>query len=510
LCPIAIRGRTNNFSFSAHRRTPAAKPTITLRHHPDTDLSTGGSAQTVYSLHSMKNLRALSLLLAAAISLTTGSAQPVDKAELEALRAQVQQLEQQLKVLSRRLEIKEEAAAAAAPTTPKVVVNEKGVALTSADGANSLKVHGLAQLDLRLFFGDNGSANDAFVLRRGRFSIDGTFAKNYSYQLIPEFGGSTVSILDANFTVELSKAAQLKFGKFKEPIGLERLQSDSWTFFNERSIVTNLTPDRDLGIQLSGDLHGGRVNYAIGVFNGIADAATTNNTDFDNDKDVAARVMATPFKNAAGSVVQGLSFGVGGSVGRQKGTSGRTAGYKTAGQQTFFAYNSTVVADGQTWRVSPQLDYRNGPFGLQSEYIVSAVNLRPNVTAAKTEVRNKAWQVATGFVLTGEDSSAGGVTPRADFDFSARTWGAFEITARYADLKIDDRAFPLLASPLVSADEARAIGAGLNWYLSKVVAFKFDYYQTKFDFNALAPAVPPSSLLRQDEKALISRFQLSF
>jgi phosphate-selective porin OprO/OprP len=50
----------------------------------------------------------------------------------------------------------------------------------------------------------------------------------------------------------------------------------------------------------------------------------------------------------------------------------------------------------------------------------------------------------------------------------------------------------------------------LNWYLSKVVLFKFDYFQTKFDFAPVALAVPAAVLLRQDEKALITRFQISF
>jgi phosphate-selective porin OprO and OprP len=125
-------------------------------------------------------------------------------------------------------------------------------------------------------------------------------------------------------------------------------------------------------------------------------------------------------------------------------------------------------------------------------------------------LRNRAWQVAAGYVLTGEDSSYSGVVPRTDFDLSAGTWGAFEIAARYADLSIDDAAFPALASPTTAADQAKSLGLGLNWYLSKAVRFTFDYYQTRFGFNSLAPAVSAAPILRQDEKAFVSRFQLSF
>lgn len=461
----------------------------------------------------MTRLPTLRLIAAVGLSATVvGHAQPVDKSELDALRSQVQKLEQQLKVLSRQLEIKEEAAAAAAPTTPKITVTDKGVTLASADGANTLKLRGLVQLDSRLFFNDGGGiANNSFVLRRARLIAEGTFAKNYAFQFVPEFGGSSVSILDANATVSLSPAAQFKFGKFKVPVGLELLQSDSWTFFNERSLVTNLVPNRDLGAQVSGDVAGGRVSYAVGVFGGVPDAGSSSNSDFDNEKDLTARIVTSPFKNAAGSPVQGLTLGIAGSLGRQKSTSGRAAAYRTDGQQTFFSYNSAVVSDGQTWRVSPQVDYRNGSFGVLGEYVLSAVNVRPTATSAtKTELRNKAWQLAAGYVLTGEDSSYGGVVPRSNFDWANGTWGAFEIAARYSNLKIDDDAFPAFASAAANADEAKAFGVGLNWYLSKTVRFTFDYYQTKFGFGPLAPSVSSTQILRQDEKALISRFQLSF
>jgi phosphate-selective porin OprO/OprP len=437
--------------------------------------------------------------------------------ELQAVREQIQQLEQKLRVLERKQELKDEDAAAAAKTAPKVTIGDNGFTLASADAANSIRLRGLVQLDSRLFFGDGGGVvNNSFVLRRARLITEGTFAKNFSFQLVPEFGGgsatgaSAVSILDANLGVAVSPALQLKFGKFKSPVGLELLQSDSWSFFAERSLVTNLVPNRDLGVQASGDVLGKTLNYTFGLFGGVPDAANSNNADFDNDKDAVARIIASPFKNSAASELQGLSFGVSGSLGREKTASGRTAGYKTDGQQTFFSYLASTIADGQSWRVSPQLDYRNGSFGVLGEYVVSTVNVRPSATGAKTELQNKAWQLATGYVLTGENSSYAGVVPRANFDYAAGTWGAFEVVARYSKLHVDDAAFPLFASVATNAQEASAAGIGLNWYLSKAVRFTFDYFQTKFGFAAAAPAVSSTQILRQNEQAFISRFQVSF
>lgn len=459
----------------------------------------------------MRKLQIIAALFSAVSILAVGNAAPVDSSELEVLRSQVRAIEQQIKVLARQLEIKDEAAAATALTTPKITISDKGFTLSSADGANSIKLRGLVQLDSRLFFGDGGGVvNNAFILRRARIITEGTFAKNFSFQLVPEFGGSSISILDANFGVTLDKSIQFKFGKFKSPVGLELLQSDSWTFFNERSIVTNLVPNRDLGVQASGELLDGRLTYAIGAFGGVGDGGSSNNADFDNEKDLVARVFATLFKNDAGSPLQGLSFGISGSQGREKSTAGRTAGYRTDGQQIFFSYNAATIADGQNWRLSPQLDYRNGSFGAVGEYVVSAVNVRSSATGAKVELQNKAWQLAAGYVLTGEDSSYAGVVPATNFSWENGTWGAFEVTARYANLRVDDGAFPTFASAATNANQASSIGLGLNWYLGKAVAFKIDYYQTHFGFNAAAPAIFSTQILRQDEKALISRFQLSF
>lgn len=430
--------------------------------------------------------------------------------ELADVREQLRRLEQKLLVLERKQELKDEAAAAAAKAAPKLTLSDKGYTLASGDGANSIRIRGLAQLDSRHFLGDRGVGRDAFVLRRARLVSEGTLAKHYGFQLVTEFGGNATSVLDANLTVAVTPALQIKFGKFKTPIGLEQLQADAWGFFNERSIANNLAPNRDLGIQATGTLAGGKATYTLAVLNGVADGGNTTNTDFDNDQDYVGRLLLTPFKGSADSPLAGLSFGVAGSVGRQKTAAGRPAGFRTDGQQTFFSYNSAVIADGRNWRVSPQLDYRLGSFGLLGEYFLSTINVRPNATGAKAELKNHSWQLATGYVLTGEQSSYAGVVPATNFDLAAGTWGAFELAARVAQMDVDDDAYPTFASAASTANQATSLGLGLNWYLSKAVRFTFDYYQTDFDFHRTAPAVPTAAALGQDEKAFITRFQLTF
>ena len=110
-------------------------------------------------------------------------------------------------------------------------------------------------------------------------------------------------------------------------------------------------------------------------------------------------------------------------------------------------------------------------------------------------------------MLTGEDSSAAGVVPDRPFSWENGTWGAWELAVRYANLRIDDQAFPLFADPAANANEATALGLGVSWYLSRTVRATFDYYQTRFSTPVARSSAPA---LRQDEQALITRFQVSF
>ncbi len=454
--------------------------------------------------------------LAAAAS-PLGAWGETDKDEIETLREQIRQLDRKLRVLERKQELRDEEAAAAAKSAGKVAINDRSVALVSGDSANTLRLRALVQADSRWFFDSPINNHDAFLIRRARLIFEGTLNKIYQFQVVPEFGGTsgngTLTLLDANLTVAFTPEFQVKAGRFREPVGLEQLQSDSVAFFAERSVVSQLVPNRDIGVQLGGDLLGGTISYAVGVFDGVPDGTSNaTNTDNNNRKDVAARVFVQPFKNARGSVLQGLGVGVAGSLGRQNGAAGGlTSGYKTDGQQTFFSYRSTAVAKGDTWRISPQAYLYSGPFGAQAEYVVSRVDVLSGTV--RQSLDHKAWQLSAGYVLTGEDSSYNGVVPRQSFDPGAGTWGAFELVGRISNVDLDNASFlggaSSAANPANSATQAAAYGIGLNWYLSRSVRAMFNYFHTEFD---LAPGALPAfnAVIAKDENALLTRLQLVF
>lgn len=428
------------------------------------------------------------------------------------LKQQIEALDQKVRVLERQKELDTEAADAKAKDTPKISIGSSGVSAASADTNFVFQLHGLLQVDNRTFFNDKDNhgnsiqGNDTFLLRRARPIFSGTVFKDFDFLFVPDFGGSSVQIFDAYLNYRYAPWLQVRAGKYKVPVGLEQLQSDQYTFFNERGLPTDLVPNRDIGFQLWGEAANGRLSYAAGVFNGVGDGRNTSNADFEDHREFAGRIFVQPFKGTGVTALQNLGFGVGGSWGNvSANASGLSSGYLTDGQQTFFTYTNGVVADGTHWRVSPQGYYYWGPFGLLGEYVISDQEVSKGATSA--DLRNTAWQIAAGWVLTGEDASYTGVTPKHPFDPRANHWGALQLVARYADLDIDNKAFPVFANPATSASEARAWAVGLNWYLNKNIRMNTSFSRTTFG-GKINPAV--ATVTRQPEEVVFTRVQLAF
>lgn len=432
--------------------------------------------------------------------------------EISELREQLRALEQKLLVLERKQELKDEAAKAA-PKPTVVTATDGRVEIASGDGATSLRLRALLQADFRAYDAANDPA-DTFLVRRARLIFEGKLNNLFSYAVQSELAG-TVQVHDAYINAGLSPAFNVRVGKFKVPVGLEQLQSDSLAFFNERSVATNLAPGRDVGLQIQGDVLDKTVNYAVAIVNGVPEGGSnvTGGSDFDSHKTVAARVFATPFANDKNSALTGLGFGFAVSTGNYATASGRTSGYRTDGQQTFFAYDSSVVAAGRGLTWTPQGYLYHGPLGILAEYFGSSIEVQRGANPLR-KLKNFGYNVSVGYVLTGEDSSYRGVTPKTAFNPTAGTWGAFEVAARVAGVDVDDAAFDgpttsRFANPNTSATKLTTYGLGLNWYLSRSVRANFDLFKNKFD---LAPGAAPASnaLIAGDETSLISRLQIAF
>lgn len=419
---------------------------------------------------------------------------------------EVADLQQRLAILERKLEIQAEEAAAKLPTTPLVAINEKGLNVKTPKGDFDFKLRGTVQFDQRWFLDDDDLPfNDTSLFRRIRPTLEGTLGPLLAWRLTPEFAGDSATIVDAYADIRFDPRYTLRVGKQKGPVGLERLQSASAIALIERGFPTELAPNRDLGVQLQGELLAGRLSYAAGVFNGTPDGRDAPGTDADDNVEWAGRVFAEPWRNSA-NALSGLGFGIAVSSGDKEGAGNNfLPRYRTPGQNVFFNYRSTVLADGEHQRVSPQFYWYRNAFGVQGEYIRSRQEVALANGSARDTLTNSAWQLTASYVLTGEDASYRGIAkPNQPFVVGGEGWGAFELVGRYGELEIDDDAFPVYASADASARQARALGLGLNWYLTPNLKLVLNHARASFRGGA------SGGRNRPDEQTLFTRVQVAF
>jgi phosphate-selective porin OprO/OprP len=389
----------------------------------------------------------------------------------------------------------------AGPPPAIVRAGPESFSIESQDGAYKLRLRGLLQVDGRAFADDGGlEGNDEFLVRRARIEITGTLARQFEFRLMPDFGGTSTTLLDAWIRWKLRAQASVEMGKIKSPVGLEREQARESNLFAEFGYPTALVPNRDIGIGVRGDVVGNRLSYYVGVSNGTPDGGSVTD-DADDSKTATWRLMATPFKKSP--LWSGLAVGIAGTRGDTMGA--LPSDYRTVGQQVFYAWRKAgggstgALVDGSVERLVPQLYWFAGPFGLLAEFAESSQQLTIDGTSGTVE--NAAHQVSVSWVVTGDPATFRGVVPERPVDAEGRGPGAWQIVLRHTGLTIDDAAFPIFADPLLQAAKATSTGLGVNWYATRQVRFLLD--GTRTELEAAAPGVS-----FRDEKVIILRAQL--
>ncbi len=465
----------------------------------------------------MGNKHTLRAAVIAALALPLAAqAQEVSNEEL---LKRLEEQEQKVLVLERKLEITDEAAASAKESAAVVSAGPKGFSLRSADGKNQLRLRGTLHLDGRYLEGDDSGVIDSFQATRVRPTLEGTFGGIYDFRFMPDFGQGRTVIQDAYVNARFNQAAQLMVGKFKSPVGLERLQGSGDIRWVQRAYPTALVPNRDMGLQLGGDLAGGRFSYQAAFLNGSNDGASSEafaDTDINDDKEYALRFFTHPFAESDSFALRGLGFGIAGTYTDQVGNAAQPLlpAFRSPGQATFFRYRAAgatagTIADGERTRIAPQLYYYVGAFGLMGEYTEVSQDVSRIVTAGNRtgSVDTDAWQLAASYFLTGEEAAFRGFQPKSRFSPKDGTWGAFEVVARVQALSVGDEAFAggadSFADPLSSARKADSWGVGLNWYLNENVKWLLDYEHTTFEGGAATGD-------RTDEDAIQLRLALGF
>ena len=388
--------------------------------------------------------------------------------------------------------------AAPAQTTPPVTAGwQDGFVLQSANGENRLVLGLTIQADGRFVFDDTDTSTSTFTIRKARPTFSGRVAKYFDFRIMPDFGAGVATLQDAYFDIRFSESFRVRTGKDKTPVGYELLQGDPYLLFPERSLASGLVPNRDVGLQVEGNVSP-KFAYGGGVFNGVPDGANSSvDVDTNGSKDLAGRIVWQPFRSVdtPATRVNGLGFHLGGSTGDEDGA---LPSYKTASGRIYFTYATGVTASGSRRRIAPAVFYYHKALGAFAEYIRSTQQVAGS--GSIFEIGNQGWNVTGSYVVTGEATSDRGVHPHHNFDPASGEWGAFQVVARYSALRVDPEAFAHGLAAAGSSQRADAVAIAANWYPNAFIKYYVTYERTSFE----------SDVPSKRENLVIVRAQLAF
>jgi phosphate-selective porin OprO/OprP len=515
-------------------------------------------------------LRHLLLAAAATSALATGAhaQQTVDPrdAEIQELKAEVRALAAKLDQLEARANtppvIQTPAAPASTPPAAIAVIAGGKPGIQSADGRFTANLHAVMQFDAADYqqatpgpttadFRRGAAATDTSHardlssgtdFRRARLGIDGRAFGDWDYSFLLDFGGAGEE--DAAHIQELwvqysgLKPFHVKVGAYPPSLGLEDQGSTNGMLFLERPAVADIARglaggDFREAAEIWGNGTWWYVNAAVtGRLVGVVNSTGAGvSQPFDSQLGFIGRLGFAPIRTERGM----LEVGVHGSyVDRPADSGGPDTAPGATRYSIIFQERPELRVDGtrliSTGAISAQhaseigleAAGQYGPVFLQSEYEKFRIQRR-NGTVGLSDPEFTGYYVEGSYSLTGERRRFNAATWAFDappvnhpFSIADRTWGAWELAARYSDIDLNYHAGAAGAAPApdaVRGGNQQIWAGGLNWYPNPVVRFMLDYQDVRIDRlspSASAFATPTGAQIGQHYHAISFRSQFAF
>jgi len=396
----------------------------------------------------------------------TGSAEVQSKNDSdESLRSQITQLRKDVDTLQKASE-KQAHDALAKPSSRISLELQLDTYAFSQDAANRASV---------------GDIEDGTAFRRARIAWLGSYSIT-DYRLEFDFAQpGRPTFLDVWASVgELPVLGQIKVGHFFEPLGLDRMTSNRYSTFMERSFVDQaFFPGRNPGIQISNRSENDRMTWAIGYFRSHIDNFGDAVGD-EGDRAITGRVTGLPWYDEESGGRGYLHLGFGASY---RSTLAHRALFRVQPEARLGAadvnvpfFLSTGIIHANSFQTYDfELAYCWNSLYVQSEFAFTPVDQTSGDTATLF-----GYYATVGYFLTGEHrpyrketASFDRVQPFEEF-FRVRStngvvtgMGAWEIAARVSHLNFDATG--------INAGKLTDLTLGLNWYLNPYTRVTSDY-----------------------------------
>jgi len=374
---------------------------------------------------------------------------------------------------------------------------KRGFYVGSEDGLYKLQLGGRVTSRFTALDSDH-PLNDEFRVMRARVETDVNVLDYYDLKIAGEFAESP-KLKDGYLDVHYVPWARFRMGQFKVPFTWEYLASHKYIDFAERSFaVDNMRfQGRDIGAMLHGKLYDNLLEYQIAVLNGTGE----NNRDNNDSKDIAGRLFARPLGKLEDSLFSSLYLGISGTFGDQN-TDFSDLDFKTIPGTKFVDFASDTTHTGDRTRLGTEFLWPIGPASLKAEWMrmwLDDFELEP----MKEDLDFSSWYISGSYLLTGEQKTLGRVVPNNPFNPNTKTWGAWELAARYSQFNSDDDLFDLGMAK--GTDQAEGFTLGLSWYLNELFRVTFNYEHADFDDDLVI-----GGRTVDDEDAFIVQCQLEF
>ncbi|MBF7074504.1 porin [Glaciecola sp. MH2013] len=292
------------------------------------------------------------------------------------------------------------------------------------------------------FLEDGLESEDAIYLRRLRLKLSSKITKDWSAVLKVDTHDG-IDIRDAYIKYDAWDWANITIGKQKEPFGLERLMSTKSLPFIERSMVTSaFSPNRSLGVKLSGDE--GAFNWQLGYF----------------EDDDAAKGSAITGRLAWGLTKNKNLIHVGASFSQRN-------------------------LDGLEYRINERLEVNSADSLIEGAFIdATEASLRGIEFIGQYEgfVATAEWQDANYSTLDGHNYDYSGGYYQLSYLFSGnnrkykegilakvKAKNDWELALRLSELSLEKE-----------QSEAQSLSLGVNYYLNKNTRFSANYIRAEY------------------------------
>jgi phosphate-selective porin OprO/OprP len=385
---------------------------------------------------------------------------------------------------------------------------EDALKLASADGAFSIQLGTLQQIDYYAYDTDGTDIPDGAELRRSRLSVGGTLFKDFSYRVEYEFsktptatGNGSSQITDAYVAYMALKPFIITVGQFKPAFSMEALTADKSATFMERGLpfylITPLTV-RTPGVQLgsSGDFWSATA--------GFSGSPLGDSSSGDEGWGYSARGTLAPQLGDGKVVHAGVGYTwrrpTQDNASTTAGTPPVTSTFdsvsfsaKPESDQAAAMVSTGNLLDTKSYQlIGTELAAAFGPASIQGEYDWVKVS-RDN---GRDDLDFKSFYAQIAYTLTGEARPY--KTDKGVFDgikpahpFGKDGWGAWEVAARISQIDLTDGS--------VTGGKLQDMTLGLSWYLNSFMRVSANYVDVlKLDRagNALDDQKPAAYQMR--------------